>query len=624
MINSTQNKYSWIRFIKDGLWGFKDTETGEVVIPPQYELLDPFDRSDLAAAYKNEKWGLINRKNEVVIPFRYLEISSFSEGVSRVREGNYWGLINEKGVEIIPPEYDSVGYMNSEGRVIVSKQNKYGVVDASGKIFLPCDYDSIKFDSNVGYYEVTKNGIKTFFSKTGDIIKIKEYDQEGVNVGFYYYNVCKNGLWGIAYDCGIEVIPCAYSCPLGRIGLGFEDHDQLLPACLNGKWGFVDLLGAIRIPFLYEGAAQGSSGFFPVQVNGQWGFLNYNGDFVIHPRFDSVSTFKHGFCEVRKDCKWGLLDEKGHLIIPMEHDSIRVSCLELGASGGIRGGSCVKVVVDKKAGLLTRDGRLLIPIEFDDLEMIRGGIAPVKKDNKWGFYDVLQGHIIPCEFDGVMSNFMNDYAVVYNYNKVDSFALLLINKQGKTILKGDYISILSKDCFLINRCGKYGVVNHLDTPVTPFEYDDTSIRWMGGFQTGLQNGSCFVKKNNNWAVMDKSGGLLTEVCFCQTDYPSMLDDKNVPSFSDGIARVKKGVMEGFVDTYGQFAVDPIWKKLIYEPSLRQPLRQRKPNYRLYTVYFNDWNGIKKYYQTYAHSKEEAEQNWWNSGVKFGAIIDHID
>lgn len=622
MIKSTQNKYSWIRFIQDGLWGFKDVDSGEVMIPAQYELLDPYLDSDLAAAYKGGNWGFINRKNEIVIPFSYLEVSCFSKGVASVRVGNHWGLINEKGVEIIPPEYDSVSFMNSDNRVIVLKQNKYGVIESSGRIFLPCEYDSIKYGNGAGYYEVTRNGKKEYISKTGEMIEIKAYDKSPIGIGSIYYTVCKNGLWGVVYDNGIEVVPCVYSRPLGWIGLGTKEHDKLFPACMNDNWGFIDLSGAIRIPFIYEEAKPGSSGFFPVKINGQWGFLNYYGELVIQPIFDSVSAFSYGFCVVQKDSKKGLIDEKGRFILPIEYNTIQVSSLEFGGLGGIRGGSCAKVTVDEKAGIFARDGRLLIPFEFDDIKRISGGIAPVKKNSKWGFYDVIQGLIIPCMYDGVWSNFINDYAVVYN-NDIPS--TLLINKNGKTIIEGDYINILSENRFLIKRKGRFGVVDHLDTLIAPFEFEDTSVRWSIDIQTGLYNGACFVKKNNKWAVLSKSGTLLTEACFSKTDYPSGLDRiDNAPSFSNGIARVKKGVMEGFVDTYGQFAVDPIWKEFIYEPSLRQPLRQRKPNYRLYTVYFNDWNGIKKYYQTYAHSKEEAEQNWWNSGVKFGAIIDHID
>lgn len=49
-----------------------------------------------------------------------------------------------------------------------------------------------------------------------------------------------------------------------------------------------------------------------------------------------------------------------------------------------------------------------------------------------------------------------------------------------------------------------------------------------------------------------------------------------------------------------------------------------PHYRTYNIHFTEWNGIKKLYQTKARSKDEAINNFWHSGVKFGAFIDSID
>lgn len=43
----------------------------------------------------------------------------------------------------------------------------------------------------------------------------------------------------------------------------------------------------------------------------------------------------------------------------------------------------------------------------------------------------------------------------------------------------------------------------------------------------------------------------------------------------------------------------------------------------YRVYFTDWNGVKKIYDTCAYSVEDAEYNWWSSGVQYGAHVDKI-
>ena len=615
-----REKNTWIRFINNnGLWGYRDLKTGKTVIPADYDELDSFMGEELVAACKAGKWGFINRSNEVVVPFRYQSVSWFSDGVAKVCYGGLWGFINTRGVEIVPTIYDTEEWMNDDRQVIVSKNNKFGVVDLSGHAIIPCENDKIEHIGNIGYYQVTKNNHQFFVDLTGQAITLKQYDRKGFNIGFYYNNVCKNGLWGVADDNGVEAIPCLYSNPLGRIGLGYEDGDQLVPACVNGKWGFIDLSGVVHIPFLYESAQQGSCGLFPVLYDGMWGFLGCNGEWHIPPKFEAVSSFECGFAIVRKDSKWGVIDESGNVVIAFNYDDSR--CISISnldpIEWSVRGGSCVEIIVNRKHGLLSRDGRLLIPIEFDEVQLILDGVAPVKRDGLWGFYDVIKGLIVPCEYDYVQLNFQGEYAIVTKNRKS-----LLINKRGEIVLESDRLVILSNDRFLISRNGLYGIVDREDKVISPFEYDSTSLKVMYGKIIGNSRGSFFIKKGDKWAVADANGELLTLFEFSLTNMPGPLLD-NTPVFMDGIARVKKEYTEGFIDTWGTFVVDPVWKSKVKKSS-QQKNEPRISGPRLFRVYFTDWNGMKKLFTTYAYSKAGAEQNWRDSGVQFGANIDSIE
>lgn len=609
-----REKNSWIRFINNnGFWGYRDLQTGKTVIPADYDELDSFMGEDLVAACKEGKWGFINRSNEVVVPFRYQSVRWFSNGMAEVCYNGFWGVINQHGAEIVPIIYDTEECINDDRQVIVSKNNKFGVVDLAGHEIIPCENDKIEHNGNIGYYCVTKNNHLFFVDLTGQIITLKQYDRKGFNIGFYFNNVCKNGLWGVADDNGVEAIPCLYSNPLGRIGLGYEDGDQLVPACVNGKWGFIDLSGVVRIPFLYDLAKQGSCGLFPVLSNGMWGFLRCNGEWHIRPQFEAVYSFECGFAVVRKDSKWGMIDETGNVVIAFNYDDsgcIGIRNLDP-RERTIRGGSCVDIMVNRKHGLLSRDGRLLIPIEFDEIQLVFEGVAPVKRDGHWGFYDVIKGLIVPCEYDYVQLNFQGEYAIVTKNKKS-----LLINKRGDIVLESDRLVILSHDRFLISRNGFYGIVDREERVITPLEYESTSLQVMYGQVIGNSRGSFFVKKGGKWAVADSNGELLSLFEFG-------VINNNTPRFIDGIARVKKGYTEGYVDTWGTFVIDPVWKKRVQNSS-QQKIVPRISGPRLYRVSFTDWNGMKKLFTTYAYSKAGAEQNWRESGVQFGANIDSIE
>ena len=138
--------YSWKRFIQDGLWGYKDILTGEAVIPAQYDFLDSYQGSEYCPAYKDGKWGAINRNNEQIAPFRYQKISPFWDGKrAQVCYNNLWGFIDNSGTEIIPLIYDSIEELiNADDQVKVSKAGKYGITDSCGRIIIPCQFDEIE------------------------------------------------------------------------------------------------------------------------------------------------------------------------------------------------------------------------------------------------------------------------------------------------------------------------------------------------------------------------------------------------------------------------------------------------------------------------------------------------
>lgn len=54
------------------------------------------------------------------------------------------------------------------------------------------------------------------------------------------------------------------------------------------------------------------------------------------------------------------------------------------------------------------------------------------------------------------------------------------------------------------------------------------------------------------------------------------------------------------------------------------IRQSPHRCRIYNVYYTAWNGMKMVYSTNARNEKEAIDNFWDSGVQFGANIDYVD
>lgn len=212
----------------EGLYGFIDPVTGEVIMEPQFVMAwdsDPI--SGLAACLNDElKLGFVDLKTkQMVIPFQF-EIDStyldpgwrngyryfdfmFRDGFSLVPGPNgKVGIINEAGEIVVPIEYDEIevkdygelshswdelwytetmssvahrDYRNDysfEKSVILMKKDstgvaRYGVFDKNGVINIPVEYDQIAFsdsDDKVLLF-CQKGGIVKAVDKDGNFLR---------------------------------------------------------------------------------------------------------------------------------------------------------------------------------------------------------------------------------------------------------------------------------------------------------------------------------------------------------------------------------------------------------------------------------------------------------------------
>ena len=51
------------------------------------------------------------------------------------------------------------------------------------------------------------------------------------------------------------------------------------------------------------------------EINGKWGFVDKNGDLKVQNEYDMVTEFnEYGFAGIKKDGKWGSINGKGEII----------------------------------------------------------------------------------------------------------------------------------------------------------------------------------------------------------------------------------------------------------------------------------------------------------------------
>jgi len=177
--------------------GFVDT-LGKIVVPAKYESFGSIIQDGtVKARVKYPKWGLINMKDEVIIPFEYEYISAWSNGLLRVkknRDGNY-GYMDKAGKMVIPDTYSDATDFQQE-IALVKKGKKYGLINTKGETVVDFQYDN--FAEMVMVEEDKMSSTGTHESLMGFILKGG------------YISLEKNKKWGYIDLKGNVVIPFEY------------------------------------------------------------------------------------------------------------------------------------------------------------------------------------------------------------------------------------------------------------------------------------------------------------------------------------------------------------------------------------------------------------------------------
>ena len=380
---------------------FGNDEAVEVVVTQefaeavrQYDQLEPFS-DGMAAVGKNGKWGYINHKGEEVIPCQfdseaeegeggelnfgksYCVSHRFSEGVAVVRLNEKWGVINKKGnviveygrYEYIDDCHDGLLYVHSDNKSFflntkgdvaidaseygsalpfsdgfcrVCKNDKFGYIDTNGVLVIPCQYSSARSFSEGKAIVNFSDGGYTCIDKQGNEL----YHRKGLNVEFtsgeyhdglmdvydsnsrYYYKC------GYVNENGDIVIPCQYNSYDGFDNGVYSFNDGFSYIYMNPNDGdatpiFIDKQGG-KHTFPYK-PLEGNMGEHKVFSEGmacvvsdeRVGFIDSTGKLAIPFKYsicydehytwsDGYGVFYNGVALVQMGDKWGYVDKNGN------------------------------------------------------------------------------------------------------------------------------------------------------------------------------------------------------------------------------------------------------------------------------------------------------------------------
>lgn len=265
-------------------------KSGNLVIVQKNDYARCFHNGYAIVNVGYHKWGAIDKKGNVIIPFEYFEVDDYSEGLFRVMNDIDYksAYINERKEIIIPFDNSVKGRgVFSEGSVIAyNKDGKKGYINKAGNVIIPFEYqDGGRFKE--GLAPVSKNDKWGYIDKQGNVKIPFIYDgAEEFNFGLGL--VEKNGKQGFIDSSGNIVIPLKYGVNRvqGSFGVGYIS-ENLIFVRNSSKYGYIDIKGKLIIPYKYNHVGNFSEGlacvafYYHDNNHIKYGFINKKGQTVI-------------------------------------------------------------------------------------------------------------------------------------------------------------------------------------------------------------------------------------------------------------------------------------------------------------------------------------------------------
>ena len=134
------------------------------------------------------------------------------------------------------------------------------------------------------------------------------------------------------------------------------DRNGLAPISVGQKFGLINIVGEVIIPFMYESIVLSTVNAYSVCLDKKWGFVTKSNQVIIPIEYDLTSDFVENVCAVKKDNKWGFIDLINEVVIPIEYEG----CSDF--RDGIAG-----VVKNNKWGVINKKNELIIDYQYQYL-----------------------------------------------------------------------------------------------------------------------------------------------------------------------------------------------------------------------------------------------------------------
>lgn len=131
----------------DGLATLLDKSLKEI-IKPKYKHLEYLGFDYFKASHehimttKGFKYGLIDQNDNLIFDFKHDDLFVVSPKIVAIKKNEKWILVDFKENVLSNVEYEGIGKL-VENRAVVIRNGKYGFIDETGKEVISCQFDKV-------------------------------------------------------------------------------------------------------------------------------------------------------------------------------------------------------------------------------------------------------------------------------------------------------------------------------------------------------------------------------------------------------------------------------------------------------------------------------------------------
>ena len=261
--------------------------------------------SDIFIVQRNGKYGATSRDGETILYPEYTTIYTAGIYLNTTKDDGKTYIYDLKGSLIETNVISKTETDNSNYYITVDKDNIYKVVDKDNNIIIDNNYDYIEYLFG-DYFIVArdyKNGI--IDAKGQSVIELKYDNITRIN-DTDILRMESNQMIEL-YDFDMKKIASMDNGALQQV----KENDQYWVFYSESDFKYIHKSGKIAT----SQEVFPTNTLFAKNINGKWGFVDKNGNIKVQNDYELVTDFnKYGYASIKKDGKWGSINTNGEVV----------------------------------------------------------------------------------------------------------------------------------------------------------------------------------------------------------------------------------------------------------------------------------------------------------------------